>query len=307
MNDLFTQVACPLCNGAAYDVLARATYPPGITAAELAAAYRASSDHLLLDQLVRCSACGLVYVNPRPNDDIIVNSYRDAVDPAFVAQNPERIQTFSRSLRKAIRDLGIEPEGKRLLDVGCAGGAFPKAAHDLGFTVTGIEPSRWLAEYGRAQYGLDIRQGLLRPGLFERHSFDVVTLWDVIEHVPCPEQLLTTIHKILKPGGHLLVNYPDIGSLAARALGRKWPFLLSVHLTYYTRESMDRQLRQAGFTGLEMSMHWQALRLGYIAQRMVPYIGAARHLKALAESVGLAGVPVTYNMGQTMVTARKPS
>ena len=66
-------------------------------------AFRASSDHTLLDQLVRCPACSLVYINPRVSEDILLGGYSDAVDHEFVAQNPERIKTFTRiGIRRSI-------------------------------------------------------------------------------------------------------------------------------------------------------------------------------------------------------------
>jgi SAM-dependent methyltransferase len=141
--------------------------------------------------------------------------------------------------------------------------------------------------------------------MFPDASFDVITLWDVIEHVAQPAEVLATIHGMLKPEGRLLVNYPDYGSWMARLLGRRWPFLLSVHLLYYTRATMTRQLQRAGFTPLRIQPHFQALKLGYILKRMEPYLALSRPLRAMVEGIGLGGVPVTYNMGQTLVVARK--
>jgi len=117
--------------------------------------------------------------------------------------------------------------------------------------------------------------------------------------------VLGMIDRLLKPEGQLLVNYPDYGSGMARLLGKRWPFLLSVHLLYYTRTTMTRQLARSGFKVVRMKPHFQALKLGYILKRMEPYVGVSRHLRSLVEGVGLGGVAVTYNMGQTLVVARK--
>jgi 2-polyprenyl-3-methyl-5-hydroxy-6-metoxy-1,4-benzoquinol methylase len=306
ISNFLCAIACPLCGSDGYVVLVPSRYPENLTAEQLQQAFRASSDEKLMDQLVRCRDCDLVYVNPRIEDGLLVESYESAVDPAFIEQNQERIHTFSRLLKKILPRVGYEMRrGARLLDVGCAGGAFLVAARDYGFTVTGVEPSRWLAESGRAQYGLDIRQGILRPDLFPDQSFDVITMWDVIEHVTQPGEVLGSIHRMLKPDGLLLVNYPDYGSWMARMLGKRWPFLLSVHLLYYTRTTIARQLQRAGFTPIRMQPHFQALKLGYILKRMTPYVGLSRPIRTVVEGVGLGGLPVTYNMGQTLVVARK--
>lgn len=293
---VFCAIACPLCGGDEYDVVRAAQAAPDVTA------FRASSDDKLMEQLVRCRGCELVYVNPRIDEGLLVESYASAVDPQFIAQNPERIRTFAGLLKKS---LPRPAPGTTLLDVGCAGGAFLVAAREYGFAATGVEPSRWLAESGRSQYGVDIRDGILSPGMFPDASFDVITLWDVIEHVAEPAALLATIHRLLKPEGRLLVNYPDYGSWMARLLGERWPFLLSVHLLYYTRATMSAQLRRAGFSPLQIRPHFQALQLGYILKRMEPYMAPSRHVRAVVEATGLGGIAVTYNMGQTLVVARK--
>jgi 2-polyprenyl-3-methyl-5-hydroxy-6-metoxy-1,4-benzoquinol methylase len=306
ISTFFCAIACPLCGGDEYSVLSHSRYPENQTAEQLQQAFRASSDEKLMDQLVRCRGCELVYVNPRIDDVLLVESYESAIDPAFIEQNRERIRTFSKLLKKTLPGVGYQPPpGARLLDVGCAGGAFLVAARDYGFTVTGVEPSHWLADSGRTQYGLDIHQGILSPGLFPDESFDVITLWDVIEHVTQPADLLNSIHRLLKRDGLLLVNYPDFGSWMARLLGQRWPFLLSVHLLYYTRTTITRQLQKARFTPLRIRPHFQTLRLGYILKRMEPYIGISRPIRSTIEWAHLGDLPVTYNMGQTLVVARK--
>ena len=305
-SGLFCAIACPLCGGSDYSVLSPSRYPEDVTAEQLRQCFSASSDEKLMDQLVRCSGCKLVYVNPRIDDGLLVESYESAVDPTFIAQNPERIRTFSKLLKKVLPQVGYRPRpGARLLDVGCAGGAFLVAARDYGFNVKGVEPSHWLAESGRKQYGLDIQQGVLSPDMFPNEKFDVITLWDVIEHVTQPGELLTSISHLLDRDGLLLVNYPDFGSWMARLLGQRWPFLLSVHLLYYTRETIERQLSKAGFKVLRIRPHFQSLKLGYVLKRMGPYVALSRPVRSIVEGVGLGNLPVTYNMGQTLVVASK--
>lgn len=303
---LFEAIDCPLCGSDQSAVVRASSYPDSVTADDIRGLYSASSAHGLMDRVVRCKSCSLVYVNPRPASDLTISSYADAVDPVFVAQNKHRIVTFRRSFSNILRKLGEgDGNGKRLLDIGCAGGAFPVAARDLGFTAIGVEPSRWLADYARSTYGLDVRDGILKPGMFEPESFDVVTLWDVIEHVPQPNEVLTLARELLKPGGLLLVNYPDFGSNAARLLGWSWPFWLSVHLFYYTRTTMARQLTTSGFSVLWQQPCWQALPLGYVLKRAAPYCSPAGWFIPVFEALRLDSVPLTYNMGQTLAVSRK--
>lgn len=306
-TSVFVTTACPLCSLDSFRLVRENRYPKDLSLEEIKSVYRASSDSQLLDQLVECESCSLTFVNPRVNETFLIEGYESTIDPKFVAQNAERVETFRRLLKKIAGKIAMPSgaNGKTILDVGCAGGAFLVAARDFGFETYGIEPSQWLAESGRQQYGLDVRQGVLEADTFPENSFDVISLWDVIEHVASPLELLATIRANLRANGFLLVNYPDYGSVAARLLGEKWPFLLSVHLLYYTRRTIRLQLERAGFEVKFIQPHWQSLKLGYILERMRPYFGWASVLGGIVKSTGLSEVPIRYNMGQTLVIAQK--
>jgi SAM-dependent methyltransferase len=273
---------------------------------DLARLYSASSNHILMDQVVRCKDCDLQYVNPRLKSELIIEGYAAAEDPTFVAQNPQRIETFSKALRQIFGRLGHSSgAGRKLLDIGCAGGAFLVAARNFGFDAVGVEPSRWMADFGRRTYGVDIRDGLLMPGMFEEPSFDVISIWDVIEHVPDPHALFSLVNRLLKPNGYLLVSYPDVGSVAAKVLGDRWPFWLSVHLLYYDRKTITAQLKRAGFETVLFTPLNPSLPLSYVLQRAGEYFSVFHTLASVTDKAGIGRVPLMYNMGQTILAARK--
>jgi 2-polyprenyl-3-methyl-5-hydroxy-6-metoxy-1,4-benzoquinol methylase len=305
-SGLFTQIDCPACSCPDFKVIQRSAYRDQVSEAQIRELYSAASDHFLRDQLVRCHQCDLVYVNPRIDGRVLIDSYANAADPRFVSQNPERVATFKRVLQGVCRRFQIKPSiDCHILDVGCAAGAFPRAATELGFSVVGVEPSAWLAEYGRREYDVDIRQGVLEPGMFPVAGFEVVSMWDVIEHLPSPHGVLTIIRDLLRDDGLLIVNYPDVGSLASRLLRKRWPFWLSVHLMYYTRRTIALQLQRAGFDVLEMRPHWQTLTLSYALLRASQYLSLFSALRKLADAIGIGNFPIVYNMGQTLVVSRK--
>ena len=161
----------------------------------------------------------------------------------------------------------LRPAKGRLLDVGTAAGAFLSAARDDGWEAMGIEPNRWLADWGRDEYGVPIQVGSIDDVSTPDGHFDVVTLWDVIEHTPDPLHVLRRTRQLLKDDGLLVVNFPDIGSWIARAMGRSWPFLSSVHLYYFTRETMRATLQTAGFEIATVRPHVQRLELDYLLSR----------------------------------------
>jgi SAM-dependent methyltransferase len=256
--------------------------------------------------MVQCTSCSFQYLNPRVKWDIILDSYSNAVDPVFMQQNPMRIQTFKRSLRKLISRFKIKPEAsKRVLDIGSAGGAFPKAASDMGFSVIGIEPSAWLCEAGRKAYGLDLRAGIFEEGQFPPKTFFMITLWDVLEHLPDPAKMLQSVKPILQDDGYLVINLPDSDSLMSRLLGSRWPFLLSVHLSYFTPKTLKRMLAQNGFKVISVSPHFQTLELGYAVKRAASYFKWLSLVEKGLSAVGLYHLPLIYNMGQMMMVAQK--
>jgi SAM-dependent methyltransferase len=193
-----------------------------------------------------------------------------------------------------------------VLDVGAAGGSFLAIARERGYQVAGCEPSTWMCGFARERYGLELRPGTILDLDAAPAGFDLLTLFDVIEHTPDPAAVLRRAHELLVPGGVLGLSYPDYGSLAARAMGRHWVFLLTVHLYYFTRASMRRLLGNSGFDVVRFEPHLQTLELGYVAQRAAPYLGPLGGLAArLPRALGLARLPFPYWVGQTLVVARK--
>lgn len=297
----YERVPCNLCGSddleTVYEARADLERDPN-----LADKFRASSDELLTQPLVRCRRCSLLFVNPRVSSRAMLEGYATGADPAYVSQMPSRVRTFARTLERIDR---LRPAKGRLLDVGTAAGAFLKAAKDDGWDVTGVEPNQWLAEWGRSEYGVTIHVGSIDEVALPAASYDVVTLWDVIEHTPDPMHVLRRAHALLAPGGLLVVNYPDIGSWIARAMGRKWPFLSSVHLYYFTRETMRAALDRAGFEPIDVRPHLQRLQLGYIVARgEVVSPGLSRTGGRVVSTLGLAQREVPYWLGQTFVAAR---
>jgi len=300
-EDQFETITCNICGSDHSTVIFPSARKEG---GAKSGEFRSSGDEPLADPLVRCTSCGFMYVNPRLKPGLVLDGYKSAVDEVFVSQAASRVRTFRRCLRIVQGAWGKAP-GK-ILDVGTANGSFLKAARDAGWEVSGCEPSAWMGEWCRKNYGIDITPGTIFDIAAPNGSFDVITLWDVIEHTPDPKTVLERCSRLLKKGGLLAVNYPDAGSWITRLMGRKWVFYLSVHYFYYTRKTMRLALEKAGFEVLKMRPHFQSLELDYILFRASAYVGAlAKVPRAVFARLGLGGLQVPYWIGQTMVIARK--
>ncbi|MBF0362532.1 MAG: class I SAM-dependent methyltransferase [Oligoflexia bacterium] len=312
------KISCPICGDNEYRVIYPAKHltVSDSDLSEILKIYRSSSDEKLIDQLVSCQGCQLKYLNPRIKSEIIISSYKEAIDPNFISQNLSRIKTFTRVLKKLINKhptLFVPTRETKILDIGCAGGAFPKAAVDLGFDATGIEPSKWIINEANKLYNntttttshLKLFSGTLEEHNFNKNSFDIITLWDVIEHLTNIDSVMLSIEKILKPKGTFVINFPDYNSIVAQTLRSRWPFLLNVHLYYFTTKTIKMLLEKYNFKIIQTSPYYQTLELSYVLKRATPYVGAVAPLTKLICKLGLGSIPLTYNLGQTMVVAQK--
>lgn len=300
---ILEDVPCDLCGGSDVTVLREARPAAQRTQRDLVRIFRASSDEPLVDRLVQCRSCDLVFVSPRVQAPVIVASYGQGEDPTFVSQAEAREKTFARSVER-IEALTGGPG--RIFDIGTAGGSFLAAAKARGWQVDGCEPNAWLAGWGKKHYGIDIRVGPLTDHDLPKGQYDVVTLWDVVEHLPQPSAILARARELVKPGGYLIATFPDVGSPSARMLGRFWPFLSSVHLYYFSKTTMARLLEQHGFTVVERRPHTQHLELGYLLHRAGDVLGAPLRWSSRTLNRTKAGKRhVAYRLGQTFVAARR--
>lgn len=177
------------------------------------------AEHLLTKRgfrLVKCAVCGLVYVNPTPRRAHLTAMYQAGWYYEALLETLKRPE-FARRARQRLQVIQAE-YGKKgtLLDVGCSVGLFLREASDCGWQVHGIDVSRRMVEHARDSLGLDARAGTLEESGFQPHSFDVVTFFDSLEHMPSPASALKKARQLLKPGGLLLATTPNIDGLLPR-------------------------------------------------------------------------------------------
>lgn len=229
---------------------------------------------------VRCETCGLVYVNPRPTWAERAAHY----DPAY--RGYHRLETEPSLLQRRSMEYGLHKRYQviashchsgKLLDIGCGGGDFAAwMRQQPDWHAYGLERVSAMASAAYRHYRLPVIVGDQLQLALRSASFDVVTLWTVLEHLADPAQGLRECARILKPGGVLVVRTVTTDSWSARAFGPCWvgydaPRILVV----FSRRTLRQFLRQTGFEVLQLSCQfhdyypflwsWRNLCQAYIA------------------------------------------
>ena len=204
----------------------------------------------VFDPIQKCRRCGLSFVNPlgqyngeHESDEYFEQQYQPLHD-----SNRENSMAERRAHLALIRKHFSWPERPRLLDVGCALGFMLQEARLAGCDAVGVETSAFAARRAQIQSGCPVHAGTLQQAAFPSDSFDVVTLMDVIEHVPEPRPLIDEIYRVLRRNGVLFIVTPNFASIFVRLYKRNaYGIGPEEHVVHYEPSTIKRLLRETGF------------------------------------------------------------
>ncbi len=197
----------------------------------------------------RCQGCGLGITSPFPEQKqlVAINQETYLLEQRITTYR-SRYEYFKKRYQRQLHDIkSFKPSGK-LLDIGCNIGVFLSEARAASFETTGIELNRECAEYAQSHFNLSVHSDYLDNIAFEADSFDVVTMYDVLEHIPDLHSMLAEIRRVLKPGGLLVVQSPNLDSLMADLSKSAWGWLSPPdHLYHFTPGALSSLLVQTGY------------------------------------------------------------
>jgi SAM-dependent methyltransferase len=234
----------------------------------------------------RCRRCESIYVNPALRQEVVRELfYGEGPDPWLAVLQSEEQKKFDRvKFRNGLQvvEQRCQPPGK-LLDVGCSFGLFLEIARDAGWQVMGIEPHRQARDFARAA-GFPVLSEPLARSTFPEASFDAVTLWEILDHVAHPRDLLSAATRILKPGGVLLVAVRNSNSLAARLLRERCVvFLGRAHYTLFSVEGLRAFLEEFGLNV-------------YFYETYIAELGVIRNYLQYEDPYGMDNQPVLLDV-----------
>lgn len=201
--------------------------------------------------LATCSNCGLVYLPMRPSGEELDDYYPDEYEAYYLLdeKNTAEYWHLRRALNLQLKYVDEQSKSKgRLLDVGCATGNFLMVARENGWNVLGIEPVQKAAELARDFYGLEVITGTLESAELPSSSFDAITMWDVLEHLPSPKRAFLRSWELLKPGGNLVFSIPNLISFDRYLFEKYWiGWDTPRHFNLFTSETLQELLKISGF------------------------------------------------------------
>jgi hypothetical protein len=284
---------CYLCGGGQVEL----RFPQrGETSISGPEAYRCTSfGHGKHPPIWRCRGCGMVFQFPMRNEAELVDEYRLVEDPTYEAERESRYFTF----RRVLEVLG-PGQGRSLLDVGAYCGYFLDVARGGGFAPEGLELSKWAADRARS-LGFEVHGETLAQRAAAGRRYRTITMWDVIEHMADPRAELEAAFSLLEPGGELYLSTIDIGSLFARGMGRRWPWLMDMHLYYFDRSTITRLLREVGFEGILISDYTHYVSVPYLATKAEAMAGPLAPVVRTIGRVVRSGWRIPVNLGDNML------
>ena len=301
-NNLLT-INCHLCGSKDYRVL----FPSSLTQKDFnhkkitSELKNTLGDYKKHSRIVKCLNCSLIYTNPMENPKLLLAGYKDVVDKEYL-----RTEKYRKILlQKHLDNIEQFKQKGRILEIGCFAGYFLELAKERGWETYGIEPSTWarnLAKKRKAKIvGTDIEKTKL-----QKNFFDVITMWDVIEHLDNPKKIITKCHDALKKGGILALGTPDYESLVAKLMGSNYPYLVRMHHIMYSPKTLKQLVEGNGFIQVKKYSYGRTFPVSYIVDRIKTKNNLYQSAKKIINSSKIiSSIQIHINIGDSFVIIAK--
>ncbi len=294
--------SCPMCGG---NKEARVVLESNVDPSKLNA-YAFASRKLpeyMHSRMVECADCGLVYGTPAVSSDCMAEAYGAAAyDSGLESQFAS--QTYAKLISPTLSSL---PSHDKALDIGTGDGSFVEQLLGLGFRhVTGVELSSAPLAAAKPEIRSMIRHGIFRREEFQNQRFDLITCFQILEHVPNPAELLHDVFALLKPGGLFVSVAHNLNALSARLLGQKSPIYDIEHLQLFSETTIIELLSRSGFMRTSVTSVWNHYPISYWLRLFPIPPGLKRTTLSAAGNIGLGNIVVPLPAGNMAAFGWKP-
>lgn len=269
-----------------------------------------------LNEIVRCNRCGLMYANPRKDADCVnIEAWEDNPDFDMAKERPQHYEKEQLQVRDYANTRAflaqLYPRRGKLVELGSSMGLLLDSFRKDGWDVLGIDPDRNGCRHATQRLNIPTIATTLEAAGQPDESVNVVVMLHVIEHVPDPVQTLQEIHRVLKPGGHLVLETPRYDTLMYKLLGRRERSLgCDGHIYFFTTDTLRKTYEAAGFEPVRLDYVGRSLTLDRLAYN-VGVITRSRPIQAkissLSRRLGFQNVRFHLNFRDMQrVCIRKP-
>ena len=257
-------------------------------------------------RLVECEACAMRYINPRPTTTALARHYPGDYLCYTNFENEHWLLRWAfarlqqgqakRRMRQIERVTGKLARGTRVLDVGCGRGELlTLLTRERGIEGTGNDINPEVVSHVRDQLGIAAHQGTLDEVDLPEHSFDLVTMTEYLEHEPQPARMIEHARRLVKPGGYVAIEVPDISGPPGRWFGDSWWQIDAPrHLMFFSPDTLTKGLEAQGLEVVRVERYGMLTSMGYsLLQRMgYHYFGSNKLLYlTLSAALGIPFVP----------------
>jgi len=199
-------------------------------------------------EIVSCLSCGFTFVPAKWRKNITYTTYKNSKTAQQIRKGNNWVKIQRHKLR--LKFIKKYISSGKLLDVGCGWGHFLLAAQEEGFSVTGVELDEQAWLYSVQDLNLPVQ----RKDFFtfsDKDNFDLITMWDVLEHIDDPVSFLKNAARLQKDGTYLVLQVPQIDSFVSRLMKKHWKMLGLDHVNYFSPQTIKILLNQCGYEMLE--------------------------------------------------------
>lgn len=236
-------------------------------------------------KLAKCMRCGLVYLNPRPEKEDIKKYYPPWYHSRAQAQVTDITKTkiwgipWQEAMKNKAEPILRYKKKGRILDIGCGDGSLLKFLKESGWQTYGVELQDSSSLYAQNVLGLNVFSGRFEEANYPEDSFDVITLFHVLEHLPNPSGTLKKARMLLRKDGFLLIAVPNFHSLEAKLFRSKWVGISApLHLYHFTPRTLRMMLKNCGLIPVEV---------GFIPEQTKYVAGYSESLRYCLMDLGL--------------------
>lgn len=195
---------------------------------------------------IQCPNCKFIFIPPYERVNVNYENYKNEKIYEEVKKQSLYLKIARNKLKLSYLKKYL-PKDASILDIGSGWGHFVYTCEQLGYTAQGIEMAKDSYTYSIKELGIHAAQGNFLTFNFKGRRFDMITLWDVLEHIDLCDVVISKCYKLLKPGGYIVFHVPQLDSKIAKYYGINWQCIGLDHVNYFTTKTATHLLNRFGF------------------------------------------------------------